>query len=278
MKTPQWPPLPKQARLPINRCNLPADILGSISFQQRPKPLLIDGIAELHHDLFKQLEVIEQPENRAHYFMDYMVVRFRLEMPEEIGFEETSKVDRRKANYQRVIKGWFFNPNSREAAVLKGWVESRFGLTPQYHHSVINDPTSDAYRRFSQERADGLYNTNALESQLDLLYSYCQYELHKQQPKQSHLKLYRGCNHIPRYHIDSENTNDGTSEVMLLNNINSFSTNAERADEFGDHVINVKVPFSKIVVTSNLLPGLLRGEEEILVIGGLYQVNVLNTI
>lgn len=273
-----WPTLPKQARLPINRCNLPADILGSISFQLHPKPLLIDGIAVLHRDLFEQLDVIQQPENRAQYFMDYMVVRFRLEMPEEIGFDTKCKIDRRKANYIRVVRGWFFNPNSREAAVMKGWVESRFGLTPRFHHNMIDDLSSDAYRRFNQERAEGLYNTNALESQLDLLYSYCQYELHRQQPQQTHLTLYRGCNHTLRYHIENEDAYYHTNEVMLLNNINSFSTSAERADEFGDHVISVEVPFSKIVITSTLLPHLLRSEEEILVIGGLYQIGTIKTI
>lgn len=266
----QWPLLPKQALLPINRCNLPANILGSISFQRRPKPLELDGIAVLHRNLFRQLDVITQAENRAHYFMDYMVVRFRLEHPEEVGYEAESKLDRRKANYIRVIRGWFFNPNSREAAVLKGWVESRFGLTPRFHHNQIDDLDSLAYRRFSQERAEGLYNTNALESQLDLLYSYCQYELARQHPKQQHITLYRGSNHLERYRLDDDMTT--APETVLLNNINSFSSSAERADEFGDMVIEVEVPTSKIVISSTLLPGLLQGEEEILVLGGLYQV------
>jgi len=269
-----WPTPPKRARLPINRCNLPANILGSLTFQRHPKPLRIDGIEVLHHDLFKQLDIITQPQNRAHYFMDYMVVRFRLEAPEEIGFDANSRVDRRKANYLRVIKGWFFNPNSREAAVLKGWVESRFGLTPRYHHSDIGDLNSESYRRFSQERAEGLYNTNALEAQLDLVYSYCQYELKRQHPGQRHLTLYRGSNHLGDdcwQGVDKLN-----NKIVLLNNINSFSTNPERADEFGDQVIEAWIPTSKIAFTSTLLPGLLRGEQELLVLGGLYEVKIFS--
>jgi NAD+--dinitrogen-reductase ADP-D-ribosyltransferase len=49
--------LPREARLPINRCNLPAVVLGrpdlSASSQSE---LLLDGVAELHADLFRAPE------------------------------------------------------------------------------------------------------------------------------------------------------------------------------------------------------------------------------
>ena len=48
------PRLPKGS-LPINRCNLPAVILGGLTFQRHPAPLLLDGVAELHHRLFRSL-------------------------------------------------------------------------------------------------------------------------------------------------------------------------------------------------------------------------------
>ena len=50
------PRLPRWARLPINRCNLPADILGGLSFQRGPCPLVIDGVAELGFPLSIHLE------------------------------------------------------------------------------------------------------------------------------------------------------------------------------------------------------------------------------
>lgn len=266
-----WPALPRQARLPINRCNLPAVILGSLTFQRHPKPLHIDGVEMLHRDLFRRLGIIGQPANRARYFMDYMVVRFRLETPEDSGYDPHSKIDRRAANYIKVIRGWFFNPNSREAAVLKGWVESRFGLTPRFHHRHIDDINDESYHVFCRERAEGLYNTNALEAQLDLLYAYCQYELKRQHPGETHLTLYRGGNHLARYRLEDQSRRH--EQILLLNNVSSFSINAERADEFGDKIIEVRVPVSKIIVTSTLLPGLLKGEEEVLVLGGLYEVS-----
>ena len=37
--------------------------------------------------------------------------------------------------------------NSRESAVLKGWVESRFGLTPRYHHGPIRHYSDATHRQ-----------------------------------------------------------------------------------------------------------------------------------
>jgi NAD+--dinitrogen-reductase ADP-D-ribosyltransferase len=48
--------LPGSARLPINRCNLPASILGSLSYQRHPVPLKLDGVEELHRSLFAALD------------------------------------------------------------------------------------------------------------------------------------------------------------------------------------------------------------------------------
>ena len=58
----------------------------------------------------------------------------------------------------------------------------------------------------------------------------------------------------------------------MLNNLNSFTADPERADEFGDIVISARVPLPKILYLPELLPGTLRGEQEHLVIGGVYRV------
>jgi NAD+--dinitrogen-reductase ADP-D-ribosyltransferase len=62
--------------------------------------------------------------------------------------------------------------------------------------------------------------------------------------------------------------------VLLLNNINSFSRSRERAGEFGDDLLAVDVPLPKLAFFSRLLPGMLRGEDEYVVIGGLYRVRL----
>ncbi len=261
--------LPRHACLPINRCNLPAVILGSLSYQLCPVPLQLDGVAELHQDLFLRLQDCPEAGRRAEIFRDYMTVHFRLEHLDEAGFSGGPR-GRAKANYVRMLRGWSFDSGSREAAVLKGWVESRFGLLPRYHCEALRDKEGSAYLRFMEMRARGLYGTNALESQLDLVYAYCQYEFARQQPGVSHLTLYRGTNHRDEYECLGEGPGGGP--VLLLNSLNSFSSNRERAGEFGDYILVANVPVAKVIFHSALLPGVLQGEDERLVLGGAYEV------
>lgn len=268
--------LPRHARLPINRANLPAVILGGLSFQRHPAPLHIDGVAELHAALFRHLEPIAQAGERARIFTRYMAAHFRLEHPEEAGLEDGpgrgGRRPRVRADYLRLLRGWLFNADGREAAVLKGWVESRFGLLARWHQGFLGEPGSEAYRRYEQERAQGLYATNALEAQLDLLYAYTQYELARRLPGRAHLRLYRGVNALAGCELMT--VGGEAREVVLLNNLNAFSGTRERADEFGDSILETRVPLAKILFFSGLLPGMFQGEDEYLVIGGLYEVMV----
>ncbi len=249
------------AFLPFNRCNLPAGILGSLPFQFHPAPLKLDGVDVLHRSLFKHLHSQSERMARAQRFMDYMTVHFCLETLEEAGLEPGKPQKRANANYLRVLRGWAFDSNGREGAVLKGWVESRFGLTVQYHQG-----------NFAFDRCKGLYGTNALESQLDLVYTYCQYELALSHSLQSHVLLYRGVNALDEYRLLKR---EGKKAVVLLNNVSSFTHSRERADEFGDYIIKARVPLVKVLAYYDLLPKLLRGEGEFLVIGGVYEVDIV---
>lgn len=264
------PSFPAEARLPINRCNLPAVILGSLTFQRHPTALLLDGITPLHAELFLHLDGIGEPQRRAQRFMDYMSVHFRLEALEDAGLDAHTRHRRDKANYLRTVRGWFFDADSREGAVLKGWVESRFGLLPRHHGGSIHSTDTANYLRYAQERATGLYNTNALEAQLDLLYTYCQYELTRRLAPERHLLLFRGMNHLEQH--DMQECDTRGHFIALLNNLNSFTDDRERADEFGDAVVQARVPLAKVLFYSELLPGMLKGEREYLVIGGMYEL------
>jgi NAD+--dinitrogen-reductase ADP-D-ribosyltransferase len=263
------PSLPAYARLPINRCNLPPVILGSLSYQRHPVPLALDGVRQLHKQLFDLLDGLATHEERARRFMDYMVVQFRLHHLEEAGLEADGA--RGKANYLRLIRGWLFNPDGREAAVLKGWVESRFGLLPRHHQGPLLNYHNRAYQAYLAARAEGLYGTNALESQLDLLYSYCQYELARQYAPEERLHLYRGINRLDSFDILAQA--DRHHATVLLNNLNSFSRNEERAGEFGDILMEADIPWQKVVYHSQLFPGMTIGEDEYMVIGGVYEVS-----
>ena len=264
------PSLPRDARLPINRCNLPAVMLGSLTYQQHPAPLVLDGVAELHKDLFRRLDAASVDE-RGDVFRDYMTIHFQLEWLEEMGYTGQRK-SRAKANYVRMIRGWSFDSDSREGAVLKGWVESRFGLTPRYHGQPLRDPSSEAYRRYMEMRSHGLYGTNALEAQLDLVYTFCQYELGKRHGGATHVTLYRGVNRMADHEVLAHTR--GEHYAILLNNLNSFSCSRERASEFGDYILVAEIPLSKIFFHCGLLPGVLQGEDEFLVIGGAVNVQM----
>ena len=266
------PRLPRQARLPINRCNLPADILGSLTFQGNPCALAIDGVAELHQALFSALDRLASTAARAAHFEDYLTVHFRLHRPDEMGLTPGATRDRHKAIWLRVLRGWLFDADSIEAAVLKGWVESRFGLLPRYHRAPLRDPGDLAWRRYQEDRTRGLYGTSALEAQLDLLFAFTQYEFSRSGDPEC-ITLYRGVNRAQHY--ETIRVGDGGHAVWLLNNLNSFCDSAERAGEFGDRIIRVEVPRTKIFCHSRLLPRRLKGEEEFLVIGGLYRIEEL---
>jgi len=261
--------LPRYARLPINRCNVPAVILGSVTFQRFPSPLQLDGIAELHADLFRRLDALDEHAARAEAFRDYLTVHFCLEELEKAGLDERSK-KRANANWMRVLRGWSFDSDGREGAVLKGWVESRFGLLARYHGEPLRDFSGAAYLRYQEMRSAGLYGTNALEGQLDLVYAYSQYEF-RRTAAPSRIELYRGINRLAEHETL---TGSKKRQIVLFNNMVSFTASRERASEFGDYILTALVPTPKVFFSCGLLPGVLKGEDELLVIGGVYDIAI----
>lgn len=264
--------LPDDAQLPINHCNLPASIIGGLTYQTHPAPLYIDSVKTLYHDLFLLLNKGASHEERARIFQDYMTVRFRLpapDLPPSPLLDEPQQ--RPNAHYLRLLRGWLFDPDSHEGAVWKGWVESRFGLLTRYHNGPLEAPGSASYERFMEQRIRGLHNAHTLEIQLDLLYSYCQYELKRRYPHKRHLFLYRGS----RRHFFHDRPHH---PIKLYNNLCSFTLDAEGAHRFGSQVVRACVPLSKIVCFDQLLPGQLQGEAEFMVLGGLYAVSLYKLV
>ena len=266
--------LPAFARSSLNRCNLPAVILGSHTYQQHPLPLTIDCVQALHGDFFRALQAIHSGDERALHFRQYMCSAFLLGKSEEAGFVPNTTVIRRdKADYLRLLRGWMFNSDGIEAAVMKRWVESRFGLLTLNHHGLISDNGSASYEAYQADYVRGLYNSNALEAQLDMLYSYCQQELQRRWPGRTHWLLYRGVNHI------DEHNNLGVlgegQHLLLLNNLNSFSCDRDLSDTFGDVILQTRIPVTKLLYFPELLTGVLQGEGEYLVLGGVYETTII---
>jgi NAD+---dinitrogen-reductase ADP-D-ribosyltransferase len=143
---------------------------------------------------------------------------------------------------------------------------------PRDHGQPLLDPSGEAYRRYLEMRSHGLYGTSALEAQLDLVYAFCQRELALRHPGGRHVTLYRGVNRLADHEVLAKGA--GGKRTILLNNISSFTCSRERAGEFGDYILAVDVPLTKIFFYCGLLPGVLQGEDEFLVIGGVVEVTL----
>lgn len=250
--------------LPLNRCNVPAPILASLTFQMHPVQLALDGVATFYSELFDRLVLCRDAQGRVDIFNDYMAVRFRLPEAKLAVRTDADPVPRPHRNYRKLLLGWLFDSDSDAGAAWRQWVESRFGLRTRYHHELIMEPDSAAYLRYMQAYARSTYQTNELADQLDLLYSFCQYQLAQQYPYHKHLTLYRGSDEKPQYF-------DQQQPLFILNNLSSCSSNIDEAYRFGAYVIELQVPISKIVCFDTLLPRGLNGEQEYMVLGGIYK-------
>src|SRR5690606_10773365 len=125
-------------------------------------------------------------------FMHYMTAHFLLDDAPAQGLTEHARIDRSRLDYLRLLRGWLFDSEGREGAVLKSWVESRFGLLTGFHRGPLGGAECAERAAFEHERAAGLYGTGALEAQVDLLYAYAQHELARRHAGAHHLTLYRG--------------------------------------------------------------------------------------
>ncbi len=250
-------------------CSVPPWIIGSRGFNDSPTPLRIHGVRTTHSHFFSQLDHLSTWEERAGIFQDYMEVAFHLHQWRKP--DDPDGQIRLKHSYLRFLRGWLFNAGSVEGAVMKGWVESRMGLPPTWHRGHIQGKDSKAYLAYLKDRMGGAARTNAIFSQLDLLYEFVQYELERRDPSITHITLFRGIYDFAEHEILARK--DNRRAVVRLNNLNSFTHDFERAWEFGTFVFEVKVPVSKIFFDGSFLhAGILKGEEEVLVIGGEYDI------
>jgi len=253
----------------FNHCNLPPWVIASRHFNDNPQPLEIMGVREANRFLFQRLGEIGSAEERAVFFNDYMSVKFQLHQWQQQSTEKARKSIRN--SYLRFLRGWGMESNSVEGAVLKGWVESRIGLPPTFHRVRIPGVRSEEYLAFAIDRMKGSERTNAINSQLDLLFEYSQFELARKHPGERWLTLYRGINDAAEHELLE--TLSKKEQIVRLNNLSSFTSDMERAWEFGFTVWEVIIPLAKIFFYNELLPNsILKNEAEFIVIGGEYRV------
>ncbi|MDR3437069.1 NAD(+)--dinitrogen-reductase ADP-D-ribosyltransferase [Telmatospirillum sp.] len=261
-----------------NLVGLPTDLLASTAFNAHPVPLHISGLREMNPHLFEMLSQAESREEAGEAFYKYMMAMFGIDPEQQDRDRGEENGGRRpvrhyRASFLRLLKGWGYDSNAPEGAVLKGWVESRFGLFPTYHKSAIERISSDAWAIYVSEKMSSRFHNNSIYTQLDMLYEFCQWVFERfDAADEPHLTLFRGVNSFDE-HLIVEKI-DKKTVVMHLNNLASFSTHRDVADCFGDTILTVVVPKVKIVFFNDLLPiHPLKGEGECLVIGGDYLVN-----
>jgi NAD+--dinitrogen-reductase ADP-D-ribosyltransferase len=256
----------------FNRCNLPPWVIASRQFDEDPRPIEVQGVREENRFLFDLLDRIEDPDERGRRFDDWMSVRFQLHHWQA---QETPGARRSLRNgYLRFLRGWGVDASSVEGAVLKGWVESRMGIHPTFHREPLGDAESTARQRYVADRTRGHAWTNAIDAQLDLLYTFTQYELGRRHPGERWITLWRGQNRLEDH--DVVETLGRREWVLRMNNLCSFTDDRERAWEFGDAVLEARLATGRIFFAGHFLPrSVLRGERELLVVGGEIRVRRL---
>ena len=260
----------------LNRCNLSPWIIGSEEFQANPLPVEIDGVRATDPWLFRRLDKMPDEHERSRFFFDYLAAKFSLN--EKFEHHSGQKL-KTVYSYIQLLHAWGADSNGPAGAVLKSWVESRFGLLATYHRGrLANDST--AREAFLLDRTRGAARSIGVLMQLDLLYTFCQDELRRRFPGQHGKTLYRGTHDSEEYSIRNAGNQSETPShrtlLVQLNNLSSFTSDQEVAWEFGSSAWQVEVPFPKIVCFSGLLPkACLAGESEHLVLGGYYNVRPL---
>ena len=261
-----------------NLVSVPAPVLGSAAFNAQPRPLVIAGTYDAHRGLFQLLDSSQDLVQAYGIFVHYMDLVFGLRKPaqEELAHWGAAEQRRWRSSWHKLLQGWGMDSNGPSGAVLKGWVESRFGLVPDFHKAALGRFPSPAWVSYLQEKAASRYNNNSIHQQLDLLYAYCQWALRRidtepGRPARQHMQLWRGTNQCEEQVIAGR-LKDRRCTVRL-NNLVSFSQSQEAASCFGDWVLEVNVPLCKVLVFPELLPdhGLV-GEQEVVALGGDYVV------
>jgi NAD+--dinitrogen-reductase ADP-D-ribosyltransferase len=254
-----------------NLVGVPTPILASADFNLHPVKLRIHGTRESQSSLFRRLESCRTQYEAAQVFEHAMAQQFGLDQPNESGKADRTP-HRYTTSYLGLLRGWGFDSNSPQGAVLKGWVESRFGLIPTFHKETLGRFPSPPWVSYLEEKAHSRFHNYAINFQLDALYEYCQWSIRRfQSVGPTHVRLWRGTNHIERQIVRGDlNTRHC---ILRLNNLVSFSTSSERAEEFGDWVMKAIVPTAKILFFPGLLTDpVLNSESEFIVIGGNYAI------
>ena len=257
-----------------NLIGLSTACLASPLFNAYPKALHIAGVREFAASLFEQLSRQNTREECGRVFQDYMCVVFGYELEQRLK-DDTQGRRRYRNSYLKLLQDWGVDSNNAQGAVMKGWVESRFGLFPTFHKQRLVGFMNKDWINYIEEKMHSRYHNNCIYMQLDLLYEYCQWIVERFQfPAVTHKTLFRGVNSFDEDWLDQGQ--ETQHKILRFNSLVSFTDLRSVASEFGAYILQVEVPMVKLLFFNELLPHhALHGEAEYLVIGGDYRVKVL---
>ena len=259
-----------------NLVGVPASLLGSTAFNEQPAALQVAGVRDAHRGLFDLLGRSQGMAESQALFASYMNTAFALSRTREpitLPSDEPAPPHRWRPSYLKLLQGWGLDANSAAGAVLKGWVESRFGIVPVFHRAPLASFPSPAWAAYFEEKAGSRYHNNNIFQQLDLLFEFSQWMLARFQPLGAGpcVTLWRGSTRCEEQ-IVAGSLRDRRCTVRL-NNLVSFSQTREQAGCFGDWLLQAEVPQTKLLLWPGLLDtATLHGEAEVLAIGGDYVV------
>ncbi len=256
-----------------NLVGVPAPLLASAAFNAHPQVLHIAGARETNSGLFALLARCGTPDEARDVFAHYMSLAFGLEGGEARDARDASEARRWRTSYLKLLQGWGLDSNGPAGAVLKGWVESRFGLVPAFHAGPLGRFPSPAWIAYLEQKSASRFHNNSIHQQLDLLYEFCQWMLARFAllGDGPWVTLWRGSTRCEEQLVAGSLRERHCT--VRLNNLVSFSTRESEAQCFGDWVLKARVPLAKLL----LVPGLLNttslhGEAEVLALGGDYVV------
>ncbi|RBP04139.1 NAD+--dinitrogen-reductase ADP-D-ribosyltransferase [Roseiarcus fermentans] len=255
-----------------NLIGLPTDFLASADYAAAPCELHISGVREMNAPLFEMLALANDIDEASEALAKYMTAMFGLEA-QQLREEARGMGPPFRHSFVRLLIGWGLDSSSRDAAVLKGWVESRFGLAPAHHGAKITSFSDPAWATYVEHKMGSGFHANSIFAQLDLVYEYVQWALATLvRPGETHLRLYRGADRVEDQVVRRLNVRQ---PVLRLNSLSSFTTDRAVADSFGSVVVSVEAPLTKILFASALMSFFaFRAEREVLLIGGDYPATV----
>lgn len=265
-----------------NLVGIPAPVLASAAFNAQPLALRIAGAREAHGGLFALLGRSSSLSEAREMFDHYLSIAFGLRRPDAAELAGLGAAEQRRwrSSWRKLLQGWGMDANGPAGAVLKGWVESRFGMVPLFHKAPLARFPSPAWVGYLEEKTASRFHNNGIHQQLDLLFEFCQWAQQRfglpatrseaAGHSATHLQLWRGSTRAEEQ-LAAGDLRQRRCRVRF-NSIASFSLSRDEASCFGDWVFGVQVPRSKVLVLPGLLPGqVLQGEQEVLALGGEYE-------